>query len=176
MKNVSRPECRRLPGNETTLRFLSPYLEQPHIRAGADDLLLAPYGIWNLFIGIRLGRERVYGVFGWSEDNERKTPDVFAGFVVGHLDESGTAFENHAFWNRGMSAADCAKLCIPVMKADFAKDGIRVSSVVGYIPDRNRAAKRYASQVGCLDRGLRTDKTFVKDGRVFPCREFRLEL
>ena len=136
---------------------------------GIDDRWRTYYGIYDLFTGIRSGRIRGYGVFDVSE------PMRFLGFILGWVDGSGETFEVHAFWDRDVPTAKAIELCKPVVKEDYAKDGIQLKYAVGYIPDRNRAAKWMALRAGGKDLGLRTDVTFHKGDYIFPCREYRFE-
>lgn len=163
-------ECRRLPATEDTLKFISPFFALEHIRKAIDDRWRTCYGIYDLFIGIRLGKIRVYGVFDMA------TPMRFMGFELGWLDETGEAFEHHAFWDRKVPAVECVTLCKNYMKEEFAKEGVTVKYAVGYIPDINRAAKRMALRAGCKDCGIRNDRVFYKNEYILPCREFRIEL
>ncbi len=160
--------CRRLLPMDATLRFISPFLAKEHIQRNIDDNLRTYYGIYDFFLNLRLGRFRAYGVFNTG------APFQFYGFTFGYLDDTGETFEDHAFWDRGVDAAACTLLCRDFMVDEFARDGIAVTSAVGYIPDRNRAAQRMAKRVGAVDKGIRPDKLFLKDGKLYPCREFRL--
>lgn len=162
--------CKKLSATDETIRFLSPFFEKKHVKEGQDDFLNTCYGIYRLFFGIVTGEIRVYGVF------DQDPTITFLGFNFGYLDETGDSFEAHSCWDRGVPTAECANLCLDVMKGDYLRDGIVVKSVVCYIPDRNRAAQLLARRFGCLDCGFHNDKLFYKNGSSFPCREFRRKL
>jgi len=51
-----------------------------------------------------------------------------------------------------------------------------MKGVVGYIPDRNRAARMFAKRFGCRDNGIQQDKLFMKNGMAYSCREFRYDI
>lgn len=161
--------CKRLPGNDETLKFLSPHFLQKHVQDGIDDRWRTYYGIYDMFRAISDGRIRAYGVFDISE------PMRFLGFVLGWLSEDGETFEVHAFWERGVPTATAIDLCKPVVKEDYAKDGIRLKYAAGYIPDRNRAAKWMAIRSGANDLGAENSRKFYKGDYIFPCREYRFE-
>lgn len=163
-------ECKRLPATEDTLKFISPFFALEHVRKAIDDRWRTCYGIYDLFVGIRIGKVRVYGVFDMT------MPMRFLGFEFGTLDESGEAFEHHAVWDRNTPALECVMLCKDFMKEEFAAEGVIVTSAVCYIPDSNRAAKWAAIRAGCKDCGIRNDRVFYKNGNILPCREFRMEL
>lgn len=162
--------CKRLPANEETLKFISPFFQFEHVRDAIDDRWKTYYGIFCLFTGILTGQIRLFGVF------DREEPMKFLGFQLGYLDESGKTYENHAFWDRHVPTVECIELCKKAVKADYASDGVDVKYAASYIPDRNRAAKWLALRSGCKDKGLSRDRFFSKDGYMLPCREFRCEL
>lgn len=162
--------CKKLPGTDGTLEVIAPFWEMAHIRKAVDDRFLDAYGIYRIFAGVKNGAIRLYGVFDTDE------PISLLGFELGALDESGEAFENHAFWSRKAPAAACVELCKQVMVEDYRQEGVIVKSAVGYIPDLNRAAQRMALKVQCEDKGIRMDKTWLKNGVYYPCREFRVYL
>lgn len=162
--------CRRLLPIDATLRFISPFLAKEHIQRSIDDTFRTYYGIYDFMLNIRLGRYRAYGVFNTG------TPFRFYGFTAGYLDDTGETFVDHAFWDRGVDAAACTLLCRDMVRDEFAREGIIITSAVGYIPDRNRAAQRMARRLGAVDLGIRKDKLFLKDGKLYPCREFRLDM
>ena len=165
-----RMVCKRLPASEATLSFLSTFIAQEHIQAGLDDRLRDAYGVWRFFTWIRFGKNRAYGVF---ELNDAGEAERFCGFQLGNLDADGF-FENHAFWGRKIPTLQCVTLCCQEMRREYDEEGIDVRGVVSYIPDCNRAAKLLARRFGCKDGGLRADRIWMKRGKSYPCREFRM--
>ena len=165
--------AKRLPPTEETLRFISPLFEKEHVRKGIDERLLSPYGLYCLYIGIRLGRVRVYGCF---EMDDAAKPVRFLGFEYGCLDYASATFETHAVWDRHTPAAECVKLCKECMKEDYRKEGITVKWAAGYISVRNRAAILMARRVGAQDLGIRYDAQWQNRGESALCREFRIEV
>ena len=162
--------CRRLPPSEETLKFLSAFLEKPHIQNVLDDRLKTFYGIYDLMIGIRIGKIRVYGVF------DINPPLRFLGCELGELDPDGISFEHHAFWDRHVATVNAVNLCKNYMKNEFKNEGISVKYAVGHIPDCNRAAQLFARRAGAKDEGLNPKWKYYKNGKEFPCREFRIEV
>lgn len=165
--------AKRLPPTEETLRFISPFFGKEHVRKGIDERLLSAYGIFCLYLGIRLGRVRVYGCF---ETDDAGKPVRFLGFEYGCLDTASATFETHAVWDRHVPSAECVKLCKECMKQDYLQDGITVKWAAGYISVRNRAAILMARKVGAHDLGIRYDAQWQRQGERVPCREFRIEV
>ena len=169
MKEEQNLVCKRLPCTEDTLKFISPFFALEHVQKWIDDRWRTYYGIYDLFTAIRSGRVRGYGVFDVSD------PMRFLGFILGWIDETGETFELHTFFDRDTATLEAINLCKNTVKDDYAKDGILLKYAIGYIPDRNRAAKWLALRAHCKDRGLRKDKIYHKGDYIFPCREYRFE-
>lgn len=122
------------------------------------------YTVYHFMNDILNGKCKVYGVFEMEDDS---CVD-FDGFVFGWIDGNGY-YECHLAFSRFADAMECAKMCEAVLRED--NPGVR--GIVGYIPDRNRAARMFAKRYGCTDNGIRQNMLFYKNGAVEPCREFR---
>ena len=157
--------CRRLPGTEETLRFVSDWFWTSHVRAAMDERFVSDhYTVYHLMDDILKGDCKVYGVFETKDD----LCLGFDGLVFGWIDKDGY-YECHLAFSRYADAVDCAKMIEAVLREE--NPGVR--GIVGYIPDRNRAARMFAKRYGCKDNGLRRTMLFYKEGAVLPCREFR---
>ena len=160
--------CKKLPGVDETLRFISPYFMLPHVRKYVDDVLYTPWGFYNLFLKIKFGQIRVYGTFVMSD------PVQFAGFGFGT--RHGNWFETHVVFDRGYPAAECLELCKKEMAEDYRKEGYSIEYAAGFIPDFNRAAQRMLKRMGGVDHGIDETRILLKNGKSFPCREFRVKI
>lgn len=157
--------CRYMPGTISTLQFISTWFEDYYIRAAMDERLLSNhYVVWMLMEDIRSGSVQPYGVFEVKDD---KAED-FCGLCFGWITADGY-YEVHLAFDRGVDTMACARLC----EAEIQKHNPGVKGIVGYIPDKNRAARMFAKRFGCRDNGIRADYTFLKDGMAYSCREFR---
>ncbi len=156
-------KCIRMPGNDETLNFISPYLQKEHIRKAADDYLLSPYGTYEFFRGIIFGIIRLYGVFDVTE------PVRFLGFAFACV--KGDTLDTHVMWDRHVPALSCSSMAL----AMAVKEAGPVRYIEANIPDFNRPAQNLARKLGYRDCGLRPDRLFNKNQKQFPCREFRVE-
>jgi hypothetical protein len=109
----------------------------------------------------------VFGVFDVKDD---KAED-FLGLCFGWM-RSDMYFEVHFAFDRGVDTMECARLCM----AEGIAQNPGMKGVVGYIPDRNRAARMFAKRFGCRDNGIQQDKLFMKNGMAYSCREFRYDI
>jgi len=160
--------CKRLPGTNNTLQFISNWFEDYYIRAAMDERFLSNhYMVYLLMDGIKTGEVQVFGVFNVKED---KAED-FLGCCFGWMRED-QYFEVHFAFDRGIDTMDCARLCL----AEGIAQNPDMKGVIGYIPDRNRAARMFAKRFGCRDNGIQQDKLFLKNGMAYSCREFRYDL
>ena len=155
---------KRMPGTIETLQFISNWFEDYYIRAAMDERFLSNhYIVYLLMDGIKTGNVQVYGVFdvvnGKAED--------FCGLCFGWISDG--YYECHLAFDRGVSALECARLVEPVLR----ENNPGMKGIIGYIPDRNRAARMFAKRYGCKDAGIRQDKLFLKDGMAYSCRELR---
>ena len=165
--------CKRLPGNDATLRFISPFFTKDHVREYCDDRVISPYGLYRVFNELLAGTMRAYGVFELDDDGKARR---FDGFCFGWLRKDGVSFEFHAFFDRWTPAFDCLELAKVTMRDDYRNDGIPVQYAVACVSEHHRAAKWMARRAGCRDCGIAADKSCVKGNHVYPCREFRIEL
>jgi len=157
--------CKRLPGTINTLQFVSNWFEDFYLRKAMDERFISNhYVVWMLLDGILRGSIQVYGVF----DVKNGEADDFAGLCFGWITED-EYFECHLAFDRDEDAMECARLC----QERLQEENPEVKGVVGYIPDRNRAARMFAKRFGCRDNGIQQDKLFLKDGMAYACREFR---
>ena len=157
-------KCVRMPGNEDTLKFISPYLQKEHIRKAADDNLFSPYGMYAFFRGIISGMIRLYGVF------DVESPMRFFGFSYCAI--YGDLMETHVMWDRHVPALRCSSMALDLA----VKEAGSVRHIEANIPDFNRPAQNLAKKLGYQDCGLRPDRLFKKNNKQFPCREFRVEI
>lgn len=167
MMTATVSTCRRLPGTEETLRFVSDWFWTPEIRAAMDERFVSDhYTVYHLMDDIRTGKVQVYGVFETDPSEDRCLE--FDGFIFGWITADGY-YECHLAFSRFADAMECSKLIEAVLK----ENNPGVKGIVGYIPDRNRAARMFAKRYGCTDNGIRQNMLFYKNGAVEPCREFR---
>ena len=157
--------CKLLPGTQNTLQFISNWFEDYYIRAAMDERFLSNhYMVYLLMDGIKTGEVQAYGVF---EVNGDKAED-FCGLCFGWITADGY-YEVHLAFDRGVDTMACARLC----EAEIQGHNPGVKGIVGYIPDKNRAARMFAKRFGCRDNGINKDKIFLKDGMAYSSREFR---
>ena len=160
--------CKRLPGTDNTLQFVSNWFEDYYIRLAMDERFISNhYIVFTLMNGILLGEVQVFGVFEVKDD---KAED-FLGLCFGWM-RSDMYFEVHFAFDRGVDTMECARLCM----AEGIAQNPGMKGVVGYIPDRNRAARMFAKRFGCRDNGIQQDKLFMKNGMAYSCREFRYDI
>ena len=157
-------KCIRMPGNDETLKFISPYLQKEHIRKGADDNLFTPYGMYSFFSGIKSGKIRLYGMF------DVENPVRFFGFAFFCV--HGDMLDAHVMWDRHVPALRCTSMALALA----VNDAVSVRTIECNIPDFNRPAQNLAKKLGGLDCGLRQDRLFNKNNKQIPCREFRVEI
>lgn len=157
----------RLPADDRTLRIISDLFVQEHIFPVLDKRVKTYFGAHCLFRNIEAGFVRVYGAF---------YEEKLFGVCFGHLVENTSDFCTHlAFLRHSKVFAGCAA-CSAVMVQEFAEEGITVESIVGYIPDYNKAALSFARRYGCEDLGIDLTKTIIKDRYVIPCRVMKKKL
>ncbi len=160
--------CKRLPGTDNTLQFVSNWFEDYYIRKAMDERFISNhYVVYMLMSGILNGIFQAYGVFDVKDDKA----ESFLGMAWGWR-RSDMYFEVHFAFDRGVDTMECARLCL----AEMNKLNPDVKGVVGYIPDSNRAARMFAKRFGCRDNGIQQDKPFMKNGMAYSCREFRIEV
>ena len=143
----------RLPADDRTLRILSDLFVQEHIFPVLDKRVKTYFGAHCLFRNIEAGFVRVYGAF---------YKEKLFGVCFGHLVENSSDFCTHLAFFRHSKV--------------FAEEGITVESIVGYIPDYNKAALSFARRYGCEDLGIDLTKTIIKDRYVIPCRVMKKKL
>ena len=165
--------CKKLPATDATLEFLSPFLAQKHIQQGINDAWRSLYGAYTLFSDIRSGKFRCYGVF---ELDDAGNVMRFLGFEMGELDLLGHTFEHHAFWDRHVPVEECLKLCQETVMKDYAAEGVGLTAFACFVPDCNRAVRRLAFRYGCRDCGLTPNRVFLKNGKKYWCRMFKLDV
>jgi len=159
--------CKRLPGTDNTLQFISNWFEDYYIRKAMDERFLTNhYVVYTVMDGIMRGGVQCYGVFDVKDDKA----ESFLGMAWGWI-KHDNYFEVHFAFDRGVNTMECARLCLAEMK----KHNPDVKGVVGYIPDSNRAARMFAKRFGCKDNGIRPEQVFIKNGMAYSCREFRIE-
>lgn len=157
----------RLPKDDRTLHILSNLFVQNHIFPVLDKRIKTYFGAHCLFKNIESGFVRVYGAF---------YNDKLFGVCFGNLEENTSDFCTHlAFLRHSNVFAGCKK-CSDVMVKEYAEEGVTVNNIVGYIPDYNKAALRFARRYGCEDLGIDETKTIINDRYVIPCRVIKKKL
>ena len=157
----------RLPCDDRTLSIMSELFVQEHIFKVLDMRVKTFIGAHRLFKNIENGYVRVYGAF---------FQDRIIGVCFGNIEPGTSDFCTHLAFLRHSKALEGCFACAAAMVADYAKEGIIVQSIVGYIPEHNKAALRIARFYGCKDYGIDKTKTIVENCYEIPCRVMKKEL
>jgi len=156
----------RLFDTDVILHCLSDLWTEEHIFDALDSSVKTFYGAHRLFSAIERNEVRVYAAFAGE----------FCGVTFGRLTDDRKSFEIHIAIRRGFDGAKCGLACEQEIVADYKKEGVDVESIVGFIPEFNRAALIASRRYGCVDMGLRKDILFDHGGVLCPCKEMRKTL
>lgn len=152
----------RLGSNiDWVVHALSNLIPQQHIFNAIDRRFKTYYGVYHLFKAIENGDIRVYGAYTES--------GLLAGVGFGNKDKNDD-FIAHVMFCRDTDVVSGCLKCAEVMIEEFAKEGVTIKNIVGYIPAFNRAAIRMAKRFGCVDCGETKEMCFIKDEYHYPCR------
>jgi hypothetical protein len=158
-----------MPGDRLTIKLLSDLWVEEHIFNHLDLRLKTYAGVHWLFSEIEKGRFRAYGVF---------MPDSsFGGCIYGFLEAPDT-FQVHLCLRRRVKAAEAFDLFKKELLADYARDGVKVKTIVGRIPACNRAATSFCRRYGAKNMGIAKfpQHSFMDEtGTLLECVEFKME-
>jgi len=154
-------------GPELLSRFATLLLKD-HVFWAVQEPLRSVVGIHYYFSDLEKGVSRLYACLG--EDG------CFLGCITG--EEIDGVFWGHLFFDIGASALECMALAEPVIVADYAKDGVRLTATEADIPEFNQAAQRVAKRFGFVDMGILPGFKARRgeDCKEFEVRRFRKEL
>lgn len=157
--------AQKLPPSEDTAFFVSRLLYEEHIYKAVDDRL---HDIWvahQFLQDIESGKTLVFGVF---KDN------VFYGCANGEL--NGDVLTVHAMFRRKTDVAKAALLIEEEIRKYSIESGIVIKTIIGTIPEYNRAALMMAKRAGYIDMGIAENVEHIKNGKIIMCRLMRKEI
>lgn len=146
--------------------MVSRLLYEKHIYNAVDDRLHDVWYAHNFLSDIEAGRVLVFGVF-------KKVDGCFCGCAVGEI--SGTDFIAHALYKRKVDVTKAALLVEDEIRKYSIGSGIEIKTIIGNIPEYNRAALRMSKQAGYTDSG-EIFGTHMKNGKSINCRCMRKEI
>lgn len=157
--------AQKLPPSEDTAYLVSRLLYEKHIYKAVDDRLHDLWVAHQFLQDIESGKTLVFGVF---ED------DTFCGCANGEL--NGDVFTVHALFRRKVDVAKAVWLIEKEIKKYSIESGIEIKSIIGTIPEYNRAALRMAKRAGYTDCGIAENVEHRKNGKIITCRLMRKEI
>lgn len=161
----SKMFAKKLDPSEDTAYLVSRLLYEKHIYNAVDDRLHDVWYAHKFLQDIESGKTFVFGVF---------KDDVFAGCATGEL--NGNVLTVHALFKRKIDIAKAALLIEDEIKKYCKKSSVEIKTIVGNIPEYNRAALRMANRAGYTDSGIADNVEHRKNGRIIPCRLMRKEI
>jgi hypothetical protein len=157
--------AQKLPPSEDTAFMVSRLLYEKHIYKAVDDRLHDVWYAHKFLQDIESGKTLIFGVF---ED------DTFFGCANGEL--NGDVLTVHALFKRKVDVAKAALLIEEEIRKYSISAGIVIKTIIGTIPEYNRAALMMAKRAGYTDAGIAENVEHRKNGRVIPCRLMRKEI
>jgi hypothetical protein len=157
--------AKKLDSSEDTAFQVSRLLYEEHIYKTVDDRLHDLWYAHKFLQDIESGRILVFGVF---------KGDVFAGCATGEL--NGSELTVHALFKRKVDVAKAALLIEEEIRKYSISAGIVIKTIIGTIPEYNRAALMMAKRAGYTDAGIAENVEHIKNGRIIPCRLMRKEI
>jgi hypothetical protein len=157
--------AKKLDSSEDTAFQVSRLLYEKHIYKAVDDRLHDVWYAHKFLQDIESGRILVFGVF---------KGDVFAGCATGEL--NGSELTVHALFKRKVDVAQAALLIEKEIKKYSVENGTEIKTIIGTIPEYNRAALMMAKRSGYIDSGIAENVEHRKNGRVITCRLMRKEI
>jgi hypothetical protein len=82
----------------------------------------------------------------------------------------------HALFLRKVDVAKAALLIEEEIRKYSISSGIVIKTIIGTIPEYNRAALMMAKRAGYTDAGIAENVEHIKNGRIITCRLMRKEI
>jgi hypothetical protein len=156
---------KKLDSSKNTAYLVSRLLYEKHIYKAVDDRLHDVWVVHQFLQDIESGKTLVFGVF---ED------DTFCGCATGEI--NGSKLTVHALFKRKVDVTKAALLIEEEIIKYSISSGIVIKTIIGTIPEYNRAALMMAKRAGYTDAGIAENVEHRKNGRVIPCRLMRKEI
>lgn len=154
------------PTGETSY-LVSRLFYEKHIYKTVDDRLHDVWYAHNTLKDIESGKVLVFGVF-------KKEDEFFCGCATGEI--SGMNIIVHALFKRNVDVEKAALLIEKEILKYSIDSGVEIKSIIGTIPEYNRAALMMSKRAGYVDVGIAEDVLHFKNGKVIPCRYMKKEI